>query len=358
MWGGSEPINKWVNGWFASALKDKYGITLKQVPVQDATGFINQVLGEKQAGKDTGGAVDFMWINGENFRTMKTGGLLYGPWATALPSAQYYNWDDPAISYDFGFPVDGYEMPWGAAQVVLEYDTSRVSNPPTTMAGLIDWIKAHPGRFAYPAPPDFTGSVWVRMMCYYATGGYKQFLGDFNQALFDEKFPACWKLLNDLEPSLWRQGQTYPETSEKNRDLFANGEIDFNMTYGPGDAQNYISQGLYPKTVKTFVLDDGTIANTNYVAVAYNASHLAAALVAANFLASPEVQLQYTKDLNWYAPLDFSKLPADLQAAFKAVDRGAATVPDDVLAKHKLPELQAAWLTAIEAGWKANVLQK
>ncbi len=249
-------------------------------------------------------------------------------------------------------------MPWGAAQVVLEYDTARVTNPPTTMAGLIDWIKAHPGRFAYPAPPDFTGSVWVRMMCYYATGGYQQFLGDFNQAVFDAKFPACWKLLNDIEPSLWRQGQTYPDTLAKNRDLFTNGEIDFNMTYGQGDAENYINQGLYPKTVKTYVLDDGTIANTNYVAVAYNASHLAAALVAANFLASPEVQLQYTKDQNWFAPLDFSKLTPDMQAAFKAVDRGAATVPDDVLAKHKLPELQAAWLTAIEAGWKANVLQK
>jgi putative spermidine/putrescine transport system substrate-binding protein len=356
MWGGSEPINSWVNGWFAQALKETYNITLKQVPVAGPTEFINQVLGEKDAGQDEGGAVDFMWINGENFRTMKEAGLLYGPWSQQVPSGQYYNWDDAAVKFDFGYPVDGYEIPWGAAQVVIEYDTTRVSDPPTTMAELVEWIKQNPGRFTYPAPPDFTGSVWVRMMCYHATGGYEQFLGDFDQALFDEKFTACWDLLNELEPSLWREGQTYPESLQKNRDLFVNSEIDFNMTYGPGEAQNNIAEGIYPDTVKTFVLDDGTIANTNYTAIAYNAANLEAALVTANFLASPEVQLQYTNDMNHFAPLQWEKLPAEILAEFQAVDRGAATVPDDVLAAHRLPELRASWLVAIEEGWKTNVL--
>jgi len=358
MWGGSEAINRWVNGWFAEQLKAKYNITLKQVPVAGPTEFINQVLGEKQAGQNTGGAVDVMWINGENFRTMKEAGLLYGPWAEVVPSGQYYNWDDPAVANDFGYSVEGYEIPWGTAQVVVEYDTAKVPEPPKDMAALVQWIKDNPGKFTYPAPPDFTGSVWVRMMCYYATGGYEQFLGPFNQALFDAKFPACWDLLNEIEPYLWREGQTYPETLQKQVDLLANGEVYFSMSYGPGNAQTAINEGVYPETVRTYVLADGTIANTNYIAIAYNAAHLAAAVVTADFKASPEVEINYIEADNSFAPLWVEKLPKEYQDRLAAVDRGPATLSDQILAEHRLPELQASWLVAIEEGWKANVLQK
>ncbi len=358
MWGGSDTINGWVNGWLADQLKEKYNITMKQVPVAGPTEFINQVLGEKEAGVDEGGAVDIMWINGENFRTMKEAGLLYGPWAETVPSGQFYNWDNPSISFDFGFPVEGYEIPWGGAQVVIEYDTARVPEPPKDMAALIQWAKDNPGLFTYPAPPDFTGSVWVRMMCYYATGGHEQFLGNFDQALFDEKMPACWDLLNEIEPYLWREGQTYPDSSQAHLDMFANGEVYFRMTYGIGDAQTRIDSGVYPETVRTYVLDDGTIANTNYIATAYNAGNLAAAMVTASFLASPEAQIQRMSDLHATPPLYVDKLSDEQKAAMAAVERGPAILDPAVLDAHKLPELQSNWLVAIENGWQENVLQK
>lgn len=358
MWGGSDTINAWVNGWLAEQLKQRYNITMHQVPVAGPTEFINQVLGEKQAGVHSGGAVDIMWINGENFRTMKEAGLLYGPWAQLVPSGALYDWDDPAISYDFGFPVEGYEIPWSGAQVVLEYDTAKVPNPPKDMAALVQWIKDNPGKFTYPAPPDFTGSVWVRMMCYHATGGYQQFLGDFDQALFDAKFPACWNLLNEIEPYLWRKGQTYPETQQAHIDLFANGEVYFRMTYGPGDAQTRIDKGQYPPTVRTYVLDDGTIANTNYIAIAYNAANLLAALVTANFLASFDSQYNTILALNRYSIMKESALTQEQRDLLASVKRGPAVLPPEVLSAHKLPELQAKWLVAIEEGWRKNVLEK
>ena len=55
MWGGSDTINTFVNGWMAEQLKERYNITLNQVPVAGPTEFINQVLGEKEAGVDDGG---------------------------------------------------------------------------------------------------------------------------------------------------------------------------------------------------------------------------------------------------------------------------------------------------------------
>jgi putative spermidine/putrescine transport system substrate-binding protein len=344
----------------ATALKEKYGVTLNMVPIADAPEYINKVLGEKQAGRDADGTVDLVWINGENFRTMRQGELLYGSWSQFLPSAQYVNWNDASVANDFGFPVEGYESPYGKAQFVMIYDSAKVPEPPKTVTALLEWIKANPGKFGYAAPPDFTGSAFMRHICYHAAGGYQTLLGEFQQPLFDEKSAACWQTLNALEPMLWREGQTYPESRTRMQDLFANGEVYFDMAYNPAEASSLIAQGKYPETARTFVFDEGTIANTHYVAIPYNSPHKAGAMVLANYLLSPEAQLSKADPSGWgdLPVLDPALLPADLQQKFAALPRGPATLPDAELAAHRAPELQAAWITAFEQGWEANVLQK
>ncbi len=76
MWGGFPSTNAYVNGYVAPRVKERYGITLRQVPVKDIAEVVGKLLAEKQAGKGAGGEVDLMWINGENFRTAKRHGLL------------------------------------------------------------------------------------------------------------------------------------------------------------------------------------------------------------------------------------------------------------------------------------------
>ena len=92
MWGGSPAVNKYVNGYLAAELKKQYDITLRQVPVKDIAEVVSKLVVEKQAGKDSEGSVDLMWINGENFRTCKEQKLLYGPFAAKLPNQQYVDW--------------------------------------------------------------------------------------------------------------------------------------------------------------------------------------------------------------------------------------------------------------------------
>lgn len=360
MWGGSDIINGWVTGYVAQNLKERYGITLVMTPVSDAPEFINKILGEKQAGRNTDGSVDLMWVNGENFRTLRQGDLAYGPWSRFLPNSAYVNWNDASVANDFGMPVDGYESSYGKAQFVMIYDSARVPEPPKTVNDLLAWIQAHPGQFTYAAPPDFTGSAFVRHVCYATTGGHEQFMGDFDQALFDKKFAACWTALNEVEPALWRGGQTYPENRARMIDLFANGEVAFDMAYNPAEASSLIAQGRYPETARTFVFEEGTIANTHYVAIPYNSPHKAAAMVAADFLLSPEAQLSKADPAGWgdLPVLDPALLPAEWQQKFNELPRGPATLPDAVLAAHRLPELPAAWITAIEKGWEASVLAR
>ena len=88
MWGGSEPVNNFVDEFYGTALQRRYDITLNRVPVADAVEFVNQLLSEKEAGVDPG-SIDLVWINGENFATLKQADMLYGGWTKSMPNSDY-----------------------------------------------------------------------------------------------------------------------------------------------------------------------------------------------------------------------------------------------------------------------------
>jgi putative spermidine/putrescine transport system substrate-binding protein len=299
MWGGSPAVNALVNGYIADQVRERYGITLRQVPVQDIAEVVGKLVIERQAGKTDGGGVDLMWINGENFRTARKNELLFGPFAPRLPNQRLVDGTRPSVRQDFGTPVDGWESPWGSAQVVMIHDSARTPEPPRTVAALLDWIRQHPGRFAYPAPPDFTGSVFVRHVFYHLAGGPDPWQAGEQSAGFDAAANRTYALLKDLAPFLWREGKTYPESPVRLNTLFADGEIDFAFSYHPAEASRNILDGLFPPTVRTFVFDEGTIANTHFVAIPFNAAHRAGAMVVADFLLSPEAQLQKADPEVW-----------------------------------------------------------
>ena len=360
MWGGSEAVNRFVQGYVADRLASEYDIDLTMVPVTDASVFVSKVLGEFQAGRLTDGSVDLVWINGENFRSMREADLLFGPYADLLPNLEYVNLDDPTVANDFGFPVAGYESPYGSAQVVMVYDQARTPEPPHSIAELIDWIRANPGRFTYPAPPDFTGSAFIRHVFYSVAGGYEELLGDFDVSVFDAVAADTWSLLNDVEPFLWRQGRTYPESSTQLQQLFANTEVDFDISYNPGSAANLVDQGRYPETTRTFVFDEGTIGNTHFVAIPFNAAHKPAAMVLANLLLDPATQYEKARAEVWgdLPVVSIDRIPDEWRNAFNALPRPPSVLPTGLLQSRRLPELQSPWLEAIERGWIEHVLQQ
>ena len=359
MWGGSPAVNAYVNGYVAQQLNAQYGITLRQGPVKDIAEVVGKLVIEKQAGRASGGNVDLMWINGENFRTCKRNNLLYGPFADRLPNQQLVNGNNPSVANDFGEPVEGMESPWGSAQMVMIYDTARLPQPPRTVGDLLKWIKDHPGRFAYPAPPDFTGSVFVRHIFYHAAGDVLRWQGAFDQAAFDRAASETYRVLRDLSPFLWRQGQTFPESPVRMNTLFADGEVDFSFSYHQAEASRNIIDGLFPDTVRTYVFEEGTIANTHFVAIPFNASDKAGAMVVANFLLSPEAQFNKADPDVWgdFPAIDPSRLPAEWQERFKQQARGIATLSDAELQSHQLPEPPSEILIQLEKGWEQHVLK-
>ena len=357
MWGGADTINAYVSGYIADRLKAEYDITLNRVPITDAADIVNQVLTEKEAGVTDTGAVDLIWINGENFRAMKQGNLAFCGYTALLSNDGLVNWDNPAIANDFGVPVDGCEVPWNTVQFAFATDSAKVAQPPADMAALLDWIKANPGRFTYPAPPDFTGSAFLRHVFIHAAGGPDVLLGPFDQAKFDAVAQKTWAILNGIEPFLWREGKTYPTTVTQLNELFANGEVAFTFNYDPAQFGLAVDAGTYPATTRSFGLTDGTIGNTNYTLIPFNSPNKAAAMVLENLLLSGEAQLEKAKTEVWGAApaIEIDRTAPQIQAGFAAIKAHPSVIPAAELAKAALPELQADWLTAIEKGWAEHV---
>ena len=356
LWGGADHINQYVTEYVGGVLKDQYDITLNRVPLTDTAAAVNTVLSEKESGVNDKGTVDMIWINGENFKTMKQGDMAWCGYLDKLPNNKLVNWNNQAIANDFGVPVDGCESPWNRAHSVFAYDTATMAKPPMSIGELIEWIKANPGMFTYPAPPDFTGSAFVRHVFYYAAGGAENLLGPFDQAKYDAAATKAWKILNDLEPFLWREGKTYPANPSALTQLFANTEIAIYFNYNPANIAKEVTNGVFPETVRTYRMDDGNIGNTNYTIIPYNSPNKAAALVLQNVLLSGEAQLEKAKPEVWGTNpgIEMDRTASAILAAFNAIEKHPAAIPMDNT-DGALPELQGGWIKAIEKGWIENV---
>jgi len=355
MWGGSPTINSWVDTYVVAEVKKRYDIKLKRIPA-DAAIFINKLLTEKQAGREKG-TMDLLWVNGENFKNAKENELLYGPITKVLPN---FSLVDPAsVAYDFGFPVQGYEAPFGRAQFVFEYDTATVPVPPDSFAALKEWVKENPGKFTYPKPPDFTGSAFIRQAFYALTGGHSQYMEGLDEELYRKNAPKLWEYLNDLKPYLWQQGRTYPRDIGAIDTLFERREVLLNMSYHQANAQSRILQGRYPESVRTFVMKEGSLYNTHYTAVPYNAANRAGALVVADFLLSAEAQLHKNEPRNWgdFTVLELNRLDEEMRTRFEELELGEATLPLSSLASAAVPEIPSAYLELLERDWEKLVLR-
>ena len=367
MWGGSDSINGFVDTIYGVPLMEEYNITLNRVPA-NTIDIVNQVLSEAEAGVEgDDGTVDLIWINGENFFTLKQAELLYGPWSENIPNSQYVNWDNPALNLDFGRPVEGYESPWSGAQFHFIYDSARMSaeDLPRSYAELNDWIGMNPGRFTYiaPGPGAFQGTRFVKQALFEISGGQAQWVGDFNQELYDEHAPALWDMLNSWEENLWRGGETYPADIGELHELFANSEIDFSLTQRITGAAVDIDAGLIPPTSRAFSFDDNMIGDFNYVAIPYNAPNKAAALVLANLILRPDRQALQVVPENGFGlafGIDVNRVTdeADVAALQEAAESlGDAAADPMRLAGALVSDIAAEYQVLIESDWEAKVLQ-
>lgn len=325
MWGGEAALNAYVDDEVVPAAAAA-GVTLERVPIDDTAAAMARLAVEADTG-DADGAIDLVWVNGKNFEQGKAAGLWLADWVPSLPNAELLPADDPTVWTDFGVATDGQEMPWSRAAFVFAHDEATVPSPPRSFPDLLAYARAHPGRVAYPAPPDFTGSAFVRQAV--------QALGA------DEAFA----LLAELDPLLWGGGDTYPQDQAEVEQLFAAGEIDLAMSYNPNFVDVAVERGSFPASVRPYVFDGGALSNVSFLAVPARASSPEGAMVVANLMLGPDLQAVKADRVGIPSVLPPDRLPAPADASpYRLAAYGP---PLEELPAARVPQIDQRWLDEI-----------
>jgi putative thiamine transport system substrate-binding protein len=347
-WAGSPQINDYIT-WAGERLAADFGITLTHVKLADTAEAVRRVRDEVKAGRSDG-STDLIWINGENFRVMKTERLLFGPFAEALPNFALVDVaGKPTTRVDFAEPTEGYESPWGMAQLTFFGDGEKVGTQPLTLTELMKLAEYNPGGITYPAPPDFHGTTFLKQVLAETITDIAGFARPIEKAAFDKASEPLWALLDKLHPHLWRQGEQFPATQAQLTQMMADNELLISLTFNPNEPANLVATNRLPQSTIAWQHKTGTIGNTHFLAIPVNAQAKAAAQVAADFLLSPEAQARKADLTQWGDPtvLDLGKLTAEQKALFGNTQApGAVSYPAPAI-----PEPHGSWVPLIEAEW-------
>ncbi|HOG00386.1 MAG: hypothetical protein BWY35_00342 [Firmicutes bacterium ADurb.Bin248] len=181
-------------------------------------------------------------------------------------------------------------VPYRGTTVVFAYDTERVPSPPTTWAELTQWIKDHPGRFAYNVPS--TGGAGGGFV---STAVYKDMPVEAKTSN-DEKWMAEWTAgfnwLTEIHPYLYQSGGAvvYPNKNQGTLDLLINKEVDIIPAWADQILTN-VASGTLPATTAMMQLGDASLNGTDVVfAIPSIGANAEACYDFINFMISPEGQ--------------------------------------------------------------------
>ena len=355
-WAGDEKTNAFI-AWVGAQLKASHGVNLQHVRLKDTAEAVTRVVAEKAAGRDRDGSVDLIWINGPNFLAMKQQGLLFGPVTQTLPNFGLVDTTKKRSNVvDFSTPVDGMAVPWRLAQLVLVYDSARIrtaAEMPRSAPAMLDWARKHPGRLTHPNVSNFLGASFLKQALIDLVADPQLLQQAATDANFDATAAPLWAWYDAIKPMLWRQGRQFPENGAAQLQLLSDGEIDITLSFDPSEAAVSVDAGALPATVRTTGWAKGSIGNTSFVAIPYNAKNKEGALVVANFLIAPATQAraQDIRHMGSLNVLNADKLSAAQRRLFAQLSDHPSLPSAAELGRPQL-EPHATWMTRITAAWQ------
>lgn len=193
----------------------------------------------------------------------------------------------------------GRLQPYRGTTVILAYnsDTIPEDEVPTTMDELVEWIKAHPGRFAYNAPgTGGAGDSFVRTSIYNFIDDETALMS--NDPKWMEQWDEGFAFLKELHPYMYKSGDTvvYPNKNQGTLDLLVQGEIDM----CPNWADMVLSQrkvGTVPENIKITTIEPSFTGAVQGVAVPAYSGNKEGGFAFINYLLSPEAQSILVQDM-------------------------------------------------------------
>ena len=216
-------------------------------------------------------------------------------------------------------PVKGAAIPYRGSSVVLAYNSDHVKSPPKSLADLLTWIKANPGKFTYNSPN--TGG-----------SGYS-----FAETVVDSSISAAdLKQMDDgYVPNLeneWSTGLAtlhgltkyvyqgvYPNVNAAILTLLAQGQIWMAPVWSDQSLTALSTGQLGPNIKLAQISDPPFTGGAAYLGVPKTAKHKKALYKFVNYILSPEAQQMIVNVMSGFPAIDIKYMGSAIQQKFEDV---------------------------------------
>lgn len=212
-------------------------------------------------------------------------------------------------------------IPYRGSSVVLAYDTKTVPAPPKTLADLLAWIKANPGKFTYNSP-DTGGSgqsFVTTVLDQNVSASDRTKLVTGTDPSVETSWDKGFATLAGLNPYVYQKG-VYPNGNNQVLDLLSSGQIAMAPVWSDQFVTGHKNGQIPANIAYTQISDPSLTGGASYLGIPSASPRQAGAEKLASWLLSPAAQTLVSDSISGYPVISLDKLPASVQTLFKDAD--------------------------------------
>jgi putative spermidine/putrescine transport system substrate-binding protein len=249
------------------------------------------------------------------------------------------------VNKDLLVPVKGAAIPYRGSSVVLAYNSDKVKTPPKTLADLLAWIKANPGKFTYNSP-NTGGSGYSFAETVVDSLLSPAVLKQMDQG-YDPSLQSNWKpgldLLHSLNKYMYGNG-VYPNGNAAVLTLLGQGQVWVAPVWSDQSLTALKTGQLGPNIKLTQISNPSFTGGAAYLAVPKTARHKKALYKFVNYILSPEAQQMIVDVMAGFPAIDIKYMGDSIKQKF-----------EDVSANTLRPTYQTKMGNDFKAAWQQSV---
>ena len=249
------------------------------------------------------------------------------------------------VNTDLLVPVKGAAIPYRGSSVVLAYDSNHVKTPPKTLADLLAWIKANPGKFTYNSP-NTGGSGYSFAETVVDSFLDAATLKKMDQG-YDQSLEPAWKqgldFLHSLNKFMYGNG-VYPNGNAAVLTLLGQGQIWMAPVWSDQSLTALANGQLGPNIKLTQISNPSFTGGAAYLAVPKTARHKKVLYKFVNYILSPEAQQMIVDVMAGFPAIDIKYMGDSIKQKF-----------EDVSANTLRPTYQTKMGNDFKAAWQQSV---
>jgi putative spermidine/putrescine transport system substrate-binding protein len=249
------------------------------------------------------------------------------------------------VNSDLLTPVKGAAIPYRGSSVVLAYDSNHVKTPPKTLADLLSWIKANPGKFTYNSP-NTGGSGYSFAETVVDSFLDPATLKKMDQG-YDQSLEPAWKqgldFLHSLNKFMYGNG-VYPNGNAAVLTLLGQGQIWVAPVWSDQSLTALKTGQLGPNIKLTQIANPSFTGGAAYLAVPKTARHKKVLYKFVNYILSPEAQQMIVDVMAGFPAIDIKYMGDSIKQKF-----------EDVSANTLRPTYQTKMGNDFKAAWQQSV---